>query len=295
MADIITTSFEDYADGASLPANGWILGTGDHVVVSSGARTGTKCVDVPDGTGAMQWNTLVGGRYVTIGYSCNVDSTGGVFGPPLAGPNLQIASSLGSDGITRWPIQLFAFGSTDVQLYIFDVLVATAAGVVVYDQYQTWRMEVRLSTVNAGGTDVNPDGCVKVYRDGGLIISAAGLRIAVTSTQWASGVNYWDQLYFDIGCGKIDDVVGTTDVVTCPSAVGNPPPTSNPCCGSEPPSVPPGPPGTTPEPGTPPGSQPGPVEPPNPFIPLPSWTPECAGGGSVPTAADEVDSESWVH
>lgn len=56
---------------------------------------------------------------------------------------------------------------------------------------------------------------------------------------------------------------------------------STPCCGD----------GVTPSTGT--GGV-GATMPDNPFQPLQPWVSACAGGGTVPTAADLTDSESWA-
>ena len=42
------------------------------------------------------------------------------------------------------------------------------------------------------------------------------------------------------------------------------------------------------------GSTPGDKLPEDPTVTLPPWTPDCEGGGTVPTAADIVDAEDWT-
>lgn len=70
-------------------------------------------------------------------------------------------------------------------------------------------------------------------------------------------------------------------VVTYDEGSGLPPPDdSTPCCGSGPDPDNPDP-SSTPNPG-------------DPSIPLQPWTPQCAGGGTVPFAADVTDAESWA-
>lgn len=66
-----------------------------------------------------------------------------------------------------------------------------------------------------------------------------------------------------------------------PTPEGDPPiDESTPCCGDR---VPPGTPGGV-----------GDTPPDDPFRPLQPWIPACAGGGTVPSAADLTDSESWA-
>jgi hypothetical protein len=288
MPVIIDTSFEDYADGTSdLTPHGWDNGAhGGGVwadVVSSQAHTGSKsfyCQSV-----ALQRTTGYLGRSVTL--QMWVKS---VTGEPLTDlRSLQVTSSLGTDGVNRWVVAAYQPPATqNLSISIFNVVLGTAVGVFSPDVYQKLRFQMRFSTVNAAGTDINADGCCRAYVDDVLVLSFSAIRVGVTSVQWATFQNEWTILYWDVD-GYMDDVYADNNEVTC-AGTANPPPSGTPCCGSEPPEVPP-----DGDPGTPPGTQPGPVDPPNPFEPLPPWVPSCAGGGTVPSAADETDSESWVH
>ena len=271
MAVLFQTSFEDYADGVapnedtSLIDNGWAAGSpGNPGVVSNNAHTGVKAVY--NDTGALQRNTGYLGQNITIEMWAKT-----ITDPPFSGgPSLQVASLIGSSGVTSWPITMIAsHGSTDLRLTIFDVIVATAPGVVQFGTYQKFRMEVQLSTVNDAGTDVNADGQVRVYVDDALVISASDVRVAATSVNWPSDQNYWDALYWDVG-GYIDDVSVSDDVVEAEIPDND----SDPCCGST----------IDPRFETSSGGIPRSLQP---------WTLNCAGGGVVQTAEDIEDLESW--
>jgi hypothetical protein len=281
MAVIIQTSFEDYNvagppnENLSLIDNGWSASSGIGVV-SGGAHTGAK--SVLNETGALQWEHGYLGRSITAEAWFNVDSSA----PIVSGPNIQIASSLGTPGSSNWPVTAVCdTGTTDLILYLFDVEVARVEDVCVRDTYQKLRVEAKFSTVNEDGDDVNEDGCVKCYLDDVLVINVTGQKVAATSVGWGSDENEYDIIYIQ-AVGNIDDVLIANDELTCGGVTpGGPPPNdSNPCCGSGPDPTDPNP-STTPNPGNVP-------------VPLQPWTPQCDGGGVVPSAADVVDVEVWT-
>jgi hypothetical protein len=138
-----------------------------------------------------------------------------------------------------------------------------------------------LSSVNATLDDVLPDGCLRVFVDGVSVYAGSGLKVYCTDVGWPSGINSFDVIQFG-GDGWCDDIVISDDTQSCLSlAGGSPPPNeSTPCCGSGPDPTDPNP-STTPNPGNVP-------------VPLQPWTPQCDGGGMVPSAADVTDVEVWT-
>jgi len=288
----IATSFEEYADGvgpnefdtlvdptAGL-GYGWFGGSyaaipGDVGVVSSNSRTGLKAVEIEDG--ALPWQPVGGqngDRYLAVEAWFKPGGVGSV-----RGPNIQISSAVGSSG-TAWPIFVGASASgpgLDLEVYVFDVLVATVIGAFSTGAYQKLRIEVLLSTVEDGGSDVNADGYVKAFVDGVQVYNSGLIRVATNSVEWASLENGWFEVSFRVN-GYVDDVSIVRDSTTTPGEI--PPNNSTPCCGAGPGPGNPNP-SSTPNPGSTP-------------IPLQPWTPQCAGGGTVPSAADVTDLESWA-
>lgn len=223
MATVFSTDFESYGvtgsptENQSLLDNGWVTGThSQNFVQASNAHSGSKSVKIANG--AIE-RDLAGpfGASVTMEMWAKADAGLGT----AKGPSLQIASTLGSDGSTRWIVGVFTpDGTDDLELNLFDTTIATAAGVIVTGTYQQIRMAVRFSTVNDTLDDVNEDGCVSVFVDGVRVINQSNIRVAATSVNWATGENYWDILYFDID-GYVDDVLITDDEVTCASIMGS--------------------------------------------------------------------------
>jgi hypothetical protein len=214
------------------------------------------------------------------------------------GLGFRLYSTTGAASITTGVIQSPDFSSYAIWLNqptISDaILVGSAPSLVSDSIYYKLKFQIYLSTVNSGGDGVNPDGCVALWFNDVRVIVLGGLRVYCDGTDWASGINRPPDSLQIFLSGYLDDVTVTDETMPCGASVNLPPPTSSPCCGQDPPAVPPGStPGTPNPPGTPPSTQPGPVNPPSPTEPLPPWVAACAGGGVVPTAADLTDAEDW--
>lgn len=139
------------------------------------------------------------------------------------------------------------------------------------------------STPTVGSATIGSDGALKLWMDGTLIADLTGLQFTPNPYMTYSGQSQSpyavSALNFGVSlAGPITNVAIYRDSWTIPLDE------STPCCGDR------ATPGATDGGSSSTGSALGQ----NPYEALPAWTPACAGGGIVPTAADETDSESWA-
>jgi len=295
MATHIVTSFEEYADGAGANeydtlvdptagmGYGWFGGVYDPIpgevrVISSDAHTGAKSVQ--NEGGSLPWHPQGGAnsdRCLTVEAWFKPGGVGAT-----RGPKISVSSAVGVDGVSRWPIDVGALGSgpgIDLEVWVMDVLLGTVAGAFGSGSYQKLRTQIQFSTVEAGGADINPDGFVKAYVDDVQVFDSGLTKVATNSVGWAGLDNDWFEVSFRVN-GYIDDVSIVSSATACSGSDAPPPDDSDPCCGAGPDPDNPNP-SSTPNPGDTP-------------IPLQPWTPQCAGGGTVPFSGDVSDAESWA-
>lgn len=118
------------------------------------------------------------------------------------------------------------------------------------------------------------DGSVSLYVDGVLIVALTNVHIH--PPDFGGNPTAWGVVHIN-AMGRFDNFLVNDDGCAAPIPQND----STPCCAA------------TPGPGSP-GGVPGNTLGANPYIPLPEWSRQCAGGGTVPQVADETDSESWV-
>lgn len=157
----------------------------------------------------------------------------------------------------------------------FDII-DSADNVYTPGTFTKLRVEWQMSTLEPD-LSINPDGYITVFVNDVAIIDEQGIPVMTDDPDLPN----WDAIAFG-PMGVLDDMeVGyITDEVVEPE----PDPVlhndSTPCCTSGPGHSDPDP-NSTPNHGTVP-------------IPLQPWTPQCDGGGLVPSAADVPDVEVWA-
>jgi hypothetical protein len=170
----------------------------------------------------------------------------------------------------------FRTALTEGALYIWvrgDGEDATSASISADDAWHRLKAQIVPSSDNG---DTMQDGIVRVWLDDVLVYET------LTSWAWVPEVsqplyhlNYVYYGHFGILPSTNWHIYyGTEDVIDLSEI---PTDESTPCCGST---------GASSSPGATLGS--------NPFEALQPWTRSCAGGGTVPSAADLTDSETWL-
>lgn len=325
MAILIATDFEDYADGTlpvgvppwpqspyqdSLLDAGWIPGVLANTwpatrVVSDAAHSGSKSVrmgsEAEDGQfdeGGLSTlsRTISDATVLTITIEAwfkRLDVNNVIGTPPSgtlykAGPSIFL---MGSDHDVANALFIHNPHLTNTLIFgNFGTTLATVPDVLVDDVWQKIRAELRLSTVNlaVSPADLNLDGRARVWVDDVLVVDLSAISLGASNVGWPTGLNGYTLVYFTIN-GWMDGLTVTDGLTTPPGNPGDPLPNTPPCCHSDCCGGDGGG-GGGDTPGTQPPGHPGPILPPVGS----GWTPGCTGGGTVTTAADVVDAESWV-
>lgn len=174
-------------------------------------------------------------------------------------------------GGDTWRAVLDGFGFDGNHQGTWDFDASTIGNVI-------WEIRWRPGTVTGEFDDVADDGLLQLRVNGVLRIDLQNIDLYLDDHFPTHPIN---QLRgFSVGFYGLP---GTVDWVELGYPSDLPPNDSTPCCAD------------TPTPGTPgtPGV-PGPTLGPDPYTPITEWARQCAGGGTVPQAADQTDSESWV-
>lgn len=314
MAIIIATGFEDLADGTlpggsppwssspyqdSLINAGWLPGRLGNTwpatrVVSADAHSGSKACRM--GSEAEDGQSDNGGisdlqrRFISAGTNPNLTVEGWFKRLDFVNPNTGTLAKHGPQikvygadfDIARYLGIFNPHLTNTLVLSALGVTLATVTGVFVDDVYQKLRAEFLFSSVDltVSPIDVHADGVARVYVNDVLLVNLTAIRLGCSTEGWASDLNGYRHIQLEIN-GWLDDLVihdtPATTLPDQPDLPNTPPCCHSDCCGGDTPG------------GQPPG-HPGPRLPPV----APDWTPDCTGGGSVPTAADVTDAESWV-
>lgn len=172
------------------------------------------------------------------------------------------------------PVLLYISGTTlTLEVYSFNSGTLSGTHSVTIDEgWHVFETRFKPGTVVGSWADVESDGFVTVYMDGVAVIDLQAIDFYInefegTDNRFSSYAIGHFGLY-----GPVYDVeLGYPEVA---------PNDSTPCCADRPDPAGPG--------------NPGPTLGPDPYAPLPEWSRQCEGGGTVPQAADQTDSESWV-
>lgn len=269
MATIYATDFDSLSPGDINGQDGWSVGEASPVVTTTKAHSGAQSVTYSGGNSEPIHRIIsISERSVNVTWwHWSPDAFLGDIVPP----SLELGDSSEflfnglfiSHGPAGFTISMGGNPGDDyfVTLPFGDWVQMTA--------------KIRFSTVSSG--DANLDGRLQIFVNGTSVLDLDHIKVYATTSGFGAGNNTVDRIAFHLQNTWLDDVTVTDeDIPDVP-----PPNDSAPCCGSG------GDP--RPDPGNPSGPNPGDVP-----TPLQPWTPQCSGGGMVPSAMDVVDQEVWV-
>jgi hypothetical protein len=198
--------------------------------------------------------------------------------PSPGGPIIIQLEPSGGNLLLR--LQVFKQGATSFETHevaTYSVPFASLAD----DAWHSFRLQWKGGTIGAGDAFwwhlVSADGFMQVFLDGTLIYDVQNIKLylrdADTAPNWLNTLT--------VGYDGLAGAVTALVLLDTLCETTTPPPTfvnSEPCCST-------GPSGT----GASGIGVTGPILPPA----SPAWLPSCVGGGTIPTAADIVESENW--